>query len=159
MYLTDPYEVKDILGPAIEKLSPDAKLIFTGCNLLKTGDKPEEKLQIAMRIANNFNMKSGSLYLNEQGSVEALESMYCQPIINNESSAYENCTRTICQLLPFPFLLLISIVEYGFANGGYLLKIENNNGIKTYMLYDDYLQNARKDNKPAGKLIYQEKEK
>ncbi|MDB5036682.1 MAG: hypothetical protein JWQ35_210 [Bacteriovoracaceae bacterium] len=150
-YLTDPNQTQDLLGLALEKLAPDAKIIFNVCELLKVGDTAEEKLTIAHMIALNLKMKPGnSLYLSETRSGDFKEKFNDHPVIIRGDSVGNDAFRLLTHLAPFISDPIVSEAE-SVWNKGFLLKVGDIKEEKhPYELFRDTLYNTRTNRAPSG---------
>ena len=140
--LTSNKKLQETFGWALKRLSPNAKIIFAACDLLKVGNTPEEKLEIAIRVAQALQIKSGALYLNEGAVNEVLR-----------TRAQENKQGVLSKARTWIGTPFWTVAEATTYNRGFLLKITPNNQETIYRLYRDNFLNARSNRMPAGEVL------
>lgn len=135
--LRDEESVRSVFSPLIGKFSFNAKIILSGCKTIGVGDE-NEKLLLMNKVADNFGLRSGSLYMNsEYGSemMRLLSKQLTQDMPNTNMKILHVVMNTFSPIM-YP---VFYVSDYFVLNQGYLLRKYKN---KSELYMDDFF-NAR----------------
>lgn len=142
----DEESFNKVFSPIVGRLSPNAKIIFTGCSLLKNGTKQEKEI-LMRKIAKNFGLKSGSIYMNETEGNLLTRAAFEQPFYEQNGTGQKLTSLLIQALTPIS-LPILYLQEHLMYNRGYTLKINERESV----LYEDNFFNAEKNPVSVGEL-------
>lgn len=128
--------VSQVFQPLNGRFSMGAKIIFSGCSILK-GHQPEDLVKIGKQIAENLGLFRGSLYLNYAGRY-----VYHQEFLERrmEERSFFNQIMTPVAALGWPVLALIHLWE----NWGYTIDI----GPKSIKVFQDRYYHTLESSEP-----------
>lgn len=137
--VTSPYVVEDLFRPIIGKFSKNASIIFTACNLIDEGSK-DDKFKRMKKVANNFGLKSGSIYMNSTKGYLITDKVIRQPFWTQETD--RDKFGAFCFQLASPVVYPLYIArERLLTNKGYTLEVDN----ETYKFHRDDFFHVRGD--------------
>lgn len=136
--LLDNKAIKETFGPVIGHFSKNARIIFDGCEIL-TGGTLEDKKSRMEKVAKNFDLTNGSLYLNETDGNSSTE-LIRQPFWEQSDPLMKTCVGMWQGLAPLAYPI-IYIKDYFSLNRGHLAEIKDG---KLVEMQEDRMKRATK---------------
>jgi hypothetical protein len=142
--LVNEGSVHSVFGPILSNWAPGAKILFTGCAPIAIGSESEKKI-IMRRIAQNFQLTDGAIYMNETDSHLPFRQTFGQPFYTQPSLL----AKTVNLVLQgaSPAMVPVGILLQGVSNRGYTYKIKP--GVGDQIFVDHYL-NAEANAEATG---------
>jgi hypothetical protein len=121
--LDNERSVQQVFGPLQGRFSDGAKLVFEGCHTVALGTEAEKKL-VMKKVAKNFQMNSGRIYMNRTAGVKAIRTYFMQEIYSGGGTRTVT-SRIAAQIFsPITFIPFL-ISERLLDNQGYTLELKN----------------------------------
>jgi len=141
--LNDPASFNKVFEPIVGRFSDGAKILFTGCNTIEHGS-PEEKLQVMKKVAKNFGLTNGTIYMNETQGALLTRSAFQQPFYE-QNTLGEKTLTLLMQAFPWATVPALAVLE-NRSNRGYTLTVKGPEA----RLDKDTFFNAEKGKAPTG---------
>jgi hypothetical protein len=131
----------------IGRFAPGARIVFSGCQMVDAGEEPE-KMDAMAKVAENFGLKDGSIYMNHTDGSEFTEAIVKQPF-TVETGWVNRSAHLSLQLMAVVSYPIGEFMEHVVSNWGYRYTVDSS-GAK---LTKDDLVNAETRAEPSGKLV------
>lgn len=143
--------VRRTFSQVIGKFAKGAKIIFNGCDLLAAGSE-NEKMRAIARVADNFGLSVGEVYMSKTSGENMRDVIIGQPFQDepDEKSAAWHLVNQALWFLSYPEMLVIEQIE---DRGYTLIRDEEKDGVSHDRVYKDNYFNAEKSAQPTGALV------
>jgi hypothetical protein len=142
--LRDESSVRSVFGPLVGKFSDHAKIIMSGCKTVGVGNETE-KLLLMNKIADNFGLESGSIYMNSEFGSEIMRILSKQLTLDmpNNNMLVLHALMNVFSPIVYP---VFYVGDYFVFNQGYLMRKKKD---KSELFRDDFF-NARSQYESLG---------